>query len=177
MRHLGDWNREYPPGYMRRRRAKAAAGSNDAPTVEDRDAKDWAALNLTASEARKAMLAAAQAARAAFTQQEETLERLREKLHRAEELLQARNTEIANLNAKVRYLEEQPPQLNGSVLSSIHDLLAMGLDSLALSDRAAEIGFRQTFGIRGDARCELPRPEKHRPLGAHSPPDPHGSFL
>jgi len=124
MRHLGDWN--YQPGYMRRRRAKAAAGSKDAPTGYDRDTKDWAALNLTASEARKAMLAAAQAARAAFTQQEETLERLREKLHRAEELLQARNTEIANLKAKVRYLEEQPPppmmtrSLHRQVLSLLH---------------------------------------------------------
>jgi hypothetical protein len=34
------------------RAAKAAAGSKDAPTGDDRDTKDWAALNLTASEAR-----------------------------------------------------------------------------------------------------------------------------
>jgi hypothetical protein len=125
----GSWNGAFQPGFTRRKRAKAEAGSKDAPIDQaqgPRTDKDWSGIKLAAREARHAMLAAARAARAATMRQEEALEALRERLHRAEELLQARNTEIANLKAKVRYFEQQSPRprmtrsLHRQVLSLLH---------------------------------------------------------
>jgi hypothetical protein len=126
MAFSGHRNRKYQEG-IRRRRAKAAA-SKDAPAREadrPRTAEDWAAIKLAATEARKAMLATARAARAASTQQEETLEALCEKLHRAEELLEARDTEIATLKAKVRHLDERspPPKMSRSLHRQVLSLL------------------------------------------------------
>jgi hypothetical protein len=123
----GNRNRAFQPGYTRRKRAKAEPGSKDAPLNQAREGprtdKDWSGIKLAAMEVRQAIIAAARAARAATTRQEEALEALRDQLHRAEELLQDRNTEIANLKAKVRYFEQQSPRMTRSLHRQVLGLL------------------------------------------------------
>ena len=122
----GQRNRECQRMPMRQRRAKAVA-SKDAPAneaVRPRSTEDWAGLKLAAAGAREAMIAAARAARAASVQQEAALDMSREKLDRAEELLKARNTEISNLEATIRRLEEQsPPRMSRSLHRRVLGLL------------------------------------------------------